>query len=420
METNNNYTLFFINVFIGKLYKWNTLSINYLNRNESIFNKENNIENLQNILDNFADNFIKDKTIILPDFVDNFNTIENVNLLATNENLNDFSQIFYVNDAVKIIELLSLKNDDTNKKICYLFDYQIINMLLQKSTKIQTAFNHFLEKNTIFFNNVNTVENDSFIRKNLLSKHNANIFYTTEFSMANNNNVNNKKQQSDSDPLRIMKLLSLLSSDANINELEALLKYEPKITYLLLHLANSAAINTGKKLNTTDLKQAILLLGVKTLKRWLQLLIYAGNGNYFSANLLLYKAAFRGKFAELLLAKYAENKKQNLVENNTFFADNINNETAFMLGTFSLLSLLLNRPMNEILIHLPNNELMQKVLQENQGLIGTAIKILDKLYSKNYDNIFAYFDILKTTYNISEFDFLSMQLQAFDFINQIH
>ena len=76
--------------------------------------------------------------------------------------------------------------------------------------------------------------------------------------------------------------------------------------------------------------------------------------------------------------------------------------------------------MNEILIHLPNNELMQKVLQENQGLIGTAIKILDKLYSKNYDNIFAYFDILKTTYNISEFDFLSMQLQAFDFINQIH
>ena len=94
METNNNYTLFFINVFIGKLYKWNTLSINYLNRNESIFNKENNIENLQNILDNFADNFIKDKTIILPDFVDNFNTIENVNLLATNENLNDFSQIF--------------------------------------------------------------------------------------------------------------------------------------------------------------------------------------------------------------------------------------------------------------------------------------------------------------------------------------
>ena len=135
---------------------------------------------------------------------------------------------------------------------------------------------------------------------------------------------------------------------------------------------------------------------------------------------MLYKAAFRGKFAELLLAKYAENKKQNLVENNTFFADNINNETAFMLGTFSLLSLLLNRPMNEILIHLPNNELMQKVLQENQGLIGTAIKILDKLYSKNYDNIFAYFDILKTTYNISEFDFLSMQLQAFDFINQIH
>ena len=82
METNNNYTLFFINVFIGKLYKWNTLSINYLNRNESIFNKENNIENLQNILDNFADNFIKEKTIILPDFVDNFNTIENVNLLV--------------------------------------------------------------------------------------------------------------------------------------------------------------------------------------------------------------------------------------------------------------------------------------------------------------------------------------------------
>lgn len=416
---NTDYTLFFIQPFVSKIPKWHTFAINYLHKNNNIVNKTNNIENLQVILNNFASNFTENKTIILPDFVDNFENIANVNLIATNENLKDFSQLFYINDAVKIIELLSLKNNENNhNKNCYLFDYQIMYMLLQKSNKIQIAFDNFLKHHTIFFNNVNTIENDNFIRQNLILKNNTNIHYTTEFLM--DKSITNKKQQSDSDPLRIMKLLSLLSTDANINELEALLKYEPKITYLLLHLANSAAINTGKKLTTTDLKQAILLLGIQTLKRWLQLLIYAGNGNYFNANLLLYKAAFRGKFAELLLAKYIENKNQNLVENKDFVADNIDNDMAFMMGTFSLLSLLLNRPMSEILLHLPNNKLMQKILQDHQGLIGTTIKILDKLYTKDYADIFADFDILNITYNISEFDFLSLQIQAFDFINQIH
>lgn len=418
MTTNQDYTLFFLQPFVNKKYKWDTFAINYLN-NDTENNNITNIENLQLILNNLADNDIKNKTIILPDFVDNFTNISNVNLIANNEKLTDFSQLFYFNDIVKIIKLLSLKHNENDKKFCYLFDYQIIHKLLEKSHKIQLTFNHFLEHHTVFFDNVNTAENEIYIHKNLIDNNNGNIYYTTEFLM-NNKNESNKKQQNDSDPLRIIKLLSLLSTDVNISELEQLLKYEPKITYLLLHLANSAAINTGKKLTTMDLKQAILLLGIQTLKRWLQLLIYAGNGNYFNANMLLYKAAFRGKLAELLLLKYTENKTKNLVSNDNFFADNITTDTAFMMGTFSLLDLLLNRPISEILIHLPDNPLMKIILQDNQGLIGITIKILNKLYSKNYENIFADFDILKTTYNISEFDFLSLQIQAYNFINQIH
>lgn len=421
MTTNKDYTLFFLQPFASKKYKWDTFAINYLNNNNDNDKNDNttNIENLQIILNDFADNYIKNKTIILPDFVDNFNNISNVNLIAVNENLTDFSQLFYFNDVVKIVELLSLKHNENNKKNYYLFDFQLIYSLLNKSRKIQLAFNNFLEFHTIFFNNVNTTENEIYIHKNLIANNNSNIYYTTEFLM-NNHQENNKKKQNDSDPLRIIKLLSLLSTDVNISELEQLLKYEPKITYLLLHLANSAAINTGKKLTTMDLKQAILLLGVQTLKRWLQLLIYAGNGNYFNANMLLYKAAFRGKLAELLLLKYTENKTKNLVSNDNFFADNITTDTAFMMGTFSLLDLLLNRPISEILTHLPDNQLMKVILQDNQGLIGITIKILNKLYSKNYENIFVDFDILKTTYNISEFDFLSLQIQAYNFINQIH
>jgi len=159
---------------------------------------------------------------------------------------------------------------------------------------------------------------------------------------------------------RLLRLLALIAEDASTGDLEAVFRQEPKLSYSLLRLVNSAAV--APRVPITSFGQAINLLGRRQLQRWLQLLIYADPDNGQRPNPLLLKAAARGHLLERLsrqldLAAELEQPQ----------------DAAFMVGSFSLLDVLLNRPLPEILGQLPLAPAVRNALAEQQGPLGRLL-----------------------------------------------
>jgi len=164
--------------------------------------------------------------------------------------------------------------------------------------------------------------------------------------------------------LKLLKLLGLICDDADTGALDAVFREEPKLSYSLLRLVNSAAIAPPSPI--TSFTQAINLLGRRQLQRWLQLLVYSDPNNGQHPNPLLQKAAARGRLLELLASQ--------LPQSATPGSDC---EIAFMVGTFSLLDVLLCMPMPEILHQLPLPEVTTRALLTHEGCLGQLLGVID-------------------------------------------
>ena len=163
--------------------------------------------------------------------------------------------------------------------------------------------------------------------------------------------------------LKLLKLLNLVKQDGDTREIEAIFREEAKLSYNLLRLVNSVAV--GARTKISNCSQAIAILGRRQLQRWLQLLIYANNladGN--TPNPLMQLAAARGRQIELLSA--AIDPIPDVPE----LSDN-----AFMTGLFSLLGVLINLPMNEILKEIPLQDAVANALSNptDDGVLGQLL-----------------------------------------------
>lgn len=202
--------------------------------------------------------------------------------------------------------------------------------------------------------------------------------------------------------LRLLKLLALIADDADNNEIEGVLRQEPKLAYSLLRLVNSAAM--GLRSPIASFAQAIALLGRQQLQRWLQLLVYADPNDGQHPNPLLLQAATRGRLMEILASTIEGEAGQSL-----------SSGKAFMAGTFSLLDILLNLPMSEILAQLPLPGTVQAALQEHEGPLGkllTALGLADNRDLGTASRLLADLGIGADT-------FLSAQLSALDWASNV-
>ncbi len=164
--------------------------------------------------------------------------------------------------------------------------------------------------------------------------------------------------------LKLLELLALVVQDADTRALEEVFKQQPKLSYGLLRLVNSAAIAPRSPI--TSFSQAINLLGRRQLQRWLQLLVYADTANGAAPNPLLLSAASRGRLLESLGSRLP------MIEGVENAGD-----AAFMVGTFSFLPVLLNLSMAEILPQLPLPGPVAEALGQHAGPLGKLLKIAD-------------------------------------------
>ena len=176
----------------------------------------------------------------------------------------------------------------------------------------------------------------------------------------------NAGKEPDLTRLKLLKLLNLVKQDGDTHAIEEIFREEPKLSYNLLRLVNSVAV--GARTKISSFSQAIAILGRRQLQRWLQLLIYANNladGN--APNPLMQLAAARGRQMELLVAS---------IEPKPEIADLTDN--AFLTGLFSLLDILINLPMREILKELPMHDEVVNALTppDHGGVLGQLLSAI--------------------------------------------
>lgn len=137
----------------------------------------------------------------------------------------------------------------------------------------------------------------------------------------------------------ILQLMQMVKNNADVGQLEAVLKRDAALSYKLLRFINSAGFGLGREIQS--LRQALALLGYAPLYRWLTLLLATASTSGYSP-VLMETAVVRGRLTELLgLQVLPKSEAENL----------------FVTGMFSLLDRLLGIPMKEVLttIQLPDD-----------------------------------------------------------------
>jgi len=172
--------------------------------------------------------------------------------------------------------------------------------------------------------------------------------------------------------MRLLRLLSLVTQDAETKDIEEIFRQEPKLSYSLMRLVNSAALNLRG--SVTSYAQAIAILGRRQLQRWIQLLVYADTTGGNQANPLLLQAALRGRLIELA-STYAAPSEEAAPQ-----ADE-----AFMVGIFSLLDVLLGIPMEDILAQLPLAPNVNRALSTREGQLGQLLAATEAAEQSHFD-----------------------------------
>jgi EAL and modified HD-GYP domain-containing signal transduction protein len=202
--------------------------------------------------------------------------------------------------------------------------------------------------------------------------------------------------------LALLKLLQQLTMGAGIEMIEMTFKENPGLSYNLLRLVNSVGLGTREKIKT--LRHAILMLGMNHLRRWIQLSLFAGYDSRSINHPLLEMAAVRGRLMEIMLKQLAGRS-----------ASDEQAEAAFMVGILSLLDVLFETPMEEIIANLNLNDDVSSALLKRGGRLGKMLMLTEKLEVTDFDAV----TVLLGECGVSLDQLLAAQLEAFNWRSSI-
>jgi EAL and modified HD-GYP domain-containing signal transduction protein len=169
--------------------------------------------------------------------------------------------------------------------------------------------------------------------------------------------------------ITLINLLKVLNrKDPSIDEIEKIIKSDVHITFNLLRFVNSAYFSFKSKIKT--IRHAVMMLGVKRLKIWVLLMLYADAKVGGIDNPLLELALMRGKILENIAVRKTKDRN---------FAD-----MAFLTGVLSLIDILLGVSREEILSDLNIDEQIKIALLKEEGILGKMIKLCEYLESGDF------------------------------------
>jgi len=173
--------------------------------------------------------------------------------------------------------------------------------------------------------------------------------------------------------LAMLQLMEQVMSETELSEIEETFKLNPGLTYNLLRLVNSVAI--GLRVRIKTLRHALMVLGLEQLKRWITLALYASNQSSGAQSPLLEIAAMRGKLMELLVQSLPDPDGKEY------------SDRAFMAGILSLIDVLFEVPMSEMVekLHLVHD--VRDALLHRTGGLGRLLLLAEKLEQADFQAV---------------------------------
>jgi c-di-GMP-related signal transduction protein len=167
----------------------------------------------------------------------------------------------------------------------------------------------------------------------------------------------------------ILQLMDMVRKNADVRQLEGVLKRDAGLSYKLLRYINSAGFGLGAEIQS--LRHAVTMLGYSPLYRWLSVLLATASTAGYSP-VLMHTAIVRGRFAELL---------------GKGFIPKADIENLFVAGMFSLLDRLLGIPMETVLENIQLSEPVTQALLSRDGMYGPFLALAEACERNNNDKI---------------------------------
>ncbi len=156
---------------------------------------------------------------------------------------------------------------------------------------------------------------------------------------------------------QIVRLLNLVRNNADIKDIEAVLKQDVALSYKLLRYINSAGF--GLMCEIQSFRHAVSILGYDNLNKWLSLLLVTASRDP-GAPAMMQTAIARGRFMEEIGAQFFDKSE----------LDNL-----FITGAFSLLNVLLGTSMQALLEEMNLPAAITEALLAEQGEFAPFLKL---------------------------------------------
>jgi len=140
--------------------------------------------------------------------------------------------------------------------------------------------------------------------------------------------------------------------ELDFGRLTEIIKREVSLSFKLLRYINSAFFGLRNKISS--LKQALLLLGEREIRKWITLVTLATLGEDKPEDVVT-QSILRAKFCESLAPFTGLFRRS---------------EDLFLMGMFSMIDAILGRPLSEILLEIPIAEDVKKALLGEENRLG--------------------------------------------------
>jgi c-di-GMP-related signal transduction protein len=155
-------------------------------------------------------------------------------------------------------------------------------------------------------------------------------------------------------------LNELNKEESNIDNIASLIEKDVFISYKLLRLVNTVGFSNGVKVQS--IKQAILLMGLKELRKWITLLMMTSTVKDEVTKEAFHLSLIRAKVAETIAKKTGKNASE-----------------YYLFGLFSVIDAILKKPIPVILQELPLSSFIKKGLQGEEDDLQSLLHLFQDL-----------------------------------------